>query len=177
MRSQLGHWHANEGLENASRMISTCVRESRPEEDTLIARHFYRMWLDNGVNPEQILADWEPRVLAFMAAARRSLECRAFVAELDGKHIVASAVCQLFAGLYPDVLHPAQRCYGYLWGVYVEPGHRRRGIARLLSRAATEYLTSVGCTHALLHASPTGRSVYAALGFESTNEMRLSLIR
>lgn len=156
---------------------ATCIRVSRPEEDTLIARHFYRMWLDNGVTPEQIVVNWEPQVIAFIAAARQRLEYRAFVAELDGKHVVASAGCQLFAGLYPDILRPVQRRYGYVWGVYVEPTHRRRGIARQLSRATTEYLTSLGCTHALLHSSPTGRPIYAGLGFEPTNEMRLVLMK
>jgi ribosomal protein S18 acetylase RimI-like enzyme len=114
-------------------------------------------------------------VLAFLGAARRDLRYRAFVAELEDGRVIGSAGCQLFAGLYPDILEPAQRRYGYIWGVYVEPDQRRGGIGRRLTEAATAYLTSIGCTHALLHAAPSGHSVYAGLGFEPTNEMRLPL--
>jgi len=151
------------------------VRESRPDEDRLIARHFHAMWRDNDVPAERICADWEGRALAYVARARLELRYRAFVAELEGVGVVGSAGCQLFAGLYPDILEPSQRLYGYVWGVYVEADHRRLGIARRLTQAATDYLASIGCSHALLHASPPGRPVYAGLGFEPTNEMRLRL--
>jgi len=157
-------------------ITSSNIRESRPDEDAVVASHFYRMWLDNGVAPGRIRTDWESRTLAFVAAARRDLRYRAFVAEVDGSGIVGSAGCQIFAGLYPDVLEPVQRQYGYLWGVYVEPALRRAGIASRLTQAATAYLKEIGCTHVVLHASPPGRPVYAGLGFEPTNEMRLELL-
>ncbi len=152
------------------------VRESRPEDDGLLAGHFHSMWRDNGVATERIRADWESRALAFIRDARRELKFRAFVAESDGGEVIGSASCQLFAGLYPDILDSAERRYGYIWGVYVERDQRRQGVARGLTEAATAYLKSIGCTHALLHASPSGRPVYAGLGFEPTNEMRLSLL-
>ncbi len=155
----------------------THVREGHPEEDGLVAQHFYRMWRDNDVAADCISADWESRVLAFLGNARRELGYRAFVAESDDGRVVGSAGCQRFAGLYPDVLEPTYRRYGYLWGVYVEPDHRRQGVAHRLTHAATDYLTSIGCTRVLLHASPLGRSVYADLGFQPSNEMRRDLGR
>jgi ribosomal protein S18 acetylase RimI-like enzyme len=158
-----------------SASVAVQVRESRADEEALLAEHFYRMWRDNEVAAEHIHEDWMARVLKFIAAARRDLAYRAFVVEGADGVVVGSAGCQLFAGLYPDILQPAQRRYGYLWGVYVEPEHRRQGIARRLTQATTDYLASIGCTHAVLHASPPGRPVYAALGFEATNEMRLKL--
>lgn len=121
-----------------------------------------------------ILPDWQQRVEQFIARARCDLGFQAFVAEVDGQ-IVGSTSCQRFAGLYPLVLAPALRDYGYIWGVYVEPAYRRRGLARQLTQMAAEYLKTLGCTHALLHASPTGKPVYAQLGFLPTNEMRLDL--
>ncbi len=153
----------------------THVRESRPEDDSLIASHFHRMWRDNGIVEDHICPDWKERVLAFIGTARRERRYRAFIAELAGGGVIGSAGCQLFAGLYPDILAPAHRQYGYIWGVYVEPEQRRQGVARLLTETAMAYLMSIGCTHALLHASPLGRPVYTALGFEPTNEMRFLL--
>jgi predicted GNAT family acetyltransferase len=60
--------------------------------------------------------------------------------------------------------------------VYVVPEQRRRGLATALTRAALDYLRGIGCTHALLHASPSGRPVYTGLGFQPTNELRLELL-
>jgi GNAT superfamily N-acetyltransferase len=56
--------------------------------------------------------------------------------------------------------------------VHTEPPWRRRGLARrlmleVLSWARTEALDSL-----VLHAAPEGRSLYEALGFVATNEMR-----
>jgi ribosomal protein S18 acetylase RimI-like enzyme len=151
------------------------VRDGRPDDDALIAEHFRQMWKDNGIAEAQICGGWAAKVLEFVSSARQALQYRAFVAELGSGHILGSASCQLFAGLYPNVLEVEQRKYGYVWGVYVLPECRRRGIARALTEAALDHLRGIQCTHALLHASPSGRPVYAALGFQASNEMRLDL--
>ena len=89
--------------------------------------------------------------------------------------VVGSAACQVFAGLYPSVFQGDKRKYGYIWGVYVAPTARGQGVAKALTHACTDYLRIIGCTRALLHASPQGESVYKSLGFETSNEMRLEL--
>jgi ribosomal protein S18 acetylase RimI-like enzyme len=155
--------------------VPASIREGTIEDDARVAGHFRSMWLDNGVAAERIQGDWQQRICDFIRAARGGLLYRAFIAETPEAGAVGSASCQLFAGLYPDVLTREQRRYGYIWGVYVEPAHRRCGIATALTRRANAYLASIGCSHVLLHASPPGRPVYAALGFEPTNEMRLGL--
>ena len=53
--------------------------------------------------------------LQFIEQARRDLFYTAFVAEVDA-HVVGSASCQLFAGLYPNILTADYRQYGYIWG-------------------------------------------------------------
>ena len=45
----------------------------------------------------------------------------------------------------------------------------------LYAGALVEALRARGCTHAVLNASPSGRSVYERLGFQPSNEMRLTL--
>ena len=154
---------------------SFVVRAAGPDDDALIAEHFRQMWLDNGIAEERICDSWREDVLAFVSSARRSLEYRAFVAELEHGQIVGSASCQLFAGLYPNILQAKQRKYGYVWGVYVQADCRQRGIATALTRATLDHLRAIACTHALLHASPSGRPVYDALEFQATNELRLDL--
>lgn len=150
------------------------VRAADTTDGPLLARHFHALWRDNAVPEAAITDDWEARVLAFLAEARERLDYQGFVAEIE-KEVVGSAGGQRFAGLYPDVLAREHRAYGYLWGVYVEPGHRCRGIARQLTEAVSAHLKAIGCTRVLLHSSPHGRTVYEKLGFAPTNEMGLGL--
>lgn len=91
------------------------IRVASPHEDSLIAMHFYQMWLDLNVPAQAIHADWLKLSLQFIEQARRDLFYAAFVAEVDA-HVVGSASCQLFAGLYPNILTADYRQYGYIWG-------------------------------------------------------------
>lgn len=150
------------------------IRAANPQEDSFIAEHFYQMWRDNNVPEALIEANWREIVLQFIDRARRDLNYKAWVAEVDGQ-VIGSVSCQLFAGLYPNALKPEYRKYGYLWGVYVEPPYRGQGIAKELTGMATAYLKSLGCTQAILHASPSGKPLYEGLGFTVGNEMRLNL--
>jgi ribosomal protein S18 acetylase RimI-like enzyme len=154
------------------------IRSATPADDALIAAHFYQMWRDNDVPAEAIATNWQVKIQQYLDYARRSLGYQAFVAEVNdlGKgRIVGSAGCQRFAGLYPNILKASYRQDGYIWGVYVEPAFRRRGIATQLTDQAITYLRSMGCTHAVLNASPSGRPVYRSLGFADNNVMRRAL--
>ncbi|HEY9641669.1 MAG TPA: GNAT family N-acetyltransferase [Coleofasciculaceae cyanobacterium] len=150
------------------------VRAATPAEDSLIAHHFYQMWLDNQVSADTMAIDWLEITLQFISQARQTLNYQAFVAEVDGQ-VVGSAGCQRFAGLYPNVMKASERSDGYIWGVYVEPDYRGRGIATQLTQQTIAYLKAIGCTHAVLNASPSGRPVYSRLGFTESNVMRLDL--
>jgi GNAT superfamily N-acetyltransferase len=139
-----------------------------------IARHFYQLWLDNGVPETQIKSDWQSIVQTFIDRATQELEYRAFVAETpDG--MIGSVSCQLYAGLYPPILADTQRKYGYIWGVYVKAEYRKQGIGKHLTAMAIEYLQTLNCTRILLHAAPAGRGVYEGLGFTPSNGMWLDL--
>lgn len=150
------------------------IREATLQEDSLIAKHFYQLWLDVGVPEDLIHSDWEDVILSFIEQARKNLFYQGFVALVDGV-VVGSASCQLFAGLYPHTLKEEYRKYGYIWGVYVEKSYRRQGIAKKLTKTTIEYLQGIGCTRAVLNASPEGKPVYESLGFISSNAMHLDL--
>ena len=150
------------------------IREASSSEDSLIAKHFYQMWRDLNVPDYAIQSDWIETTLRFINQARQELGYKAFVAEMKGT-VIGSASCQLFAGLYPNIFVSQYRKSGYIWGVYVEPLHRRQGIAKQLTATTVEHLKSLGCTQAVLNASPLGQSVYSNLGFSLRNEMRLDL--
>lgn len=150
------------------------IREASPQEETLIAEHFYQMWRDNEVPADSIRSDWLDITLQFISRASQELCYKAFVAEINTK-VIGSASCQLFGGLYPQVLENQYRKYGYIWGVYVEPPHRRKGLGKKLTNTAVDHLKLLGCTRVILHASPLGKLVYSSLGFSDSNEMRVDL--
>ncbi len=157
-------------------MDDPTIREGRDDEVDGLAEAFRSMWLDNEVPPEAIESDYRDRVRRFVADGRERAQLRFFVAESEGR-IVGTVCAQLFDGLYPAILTEATRRYGYVWGVYVAPARRRTGLGKRLTERAVEALRELSCTHVLLHAAPPGRGIYERLGFESTNEMRLTLER
>lgn len=150
------------------------IRAATSEEDGLIARHFYQMWLDNQIAESAIATNWLEITLQFIDQARQTLSYQAFVVEVEGQ-VVGSAGCQRFVGLYPNIMQATERCDGYMWGVYVEPAYRSQGTATQLTQQTIAHLKAIGCTHAVLNASPSGKPVYARLGFVDGNLMRLDL--
>ena len=154
--------------------INIEIRETIPQEDSIIAEHFYQLWLDVGVPENSIKPNHHSLTLEFITQARQNLSYKGFVAEVDSV-IVGSASCQLFTGLYSLILEEEYRKYGYIWGVYVQPSHRRKGIAKQLTNATIQHLKSINCTKAILNASPVGKPVYENLGFVPSNSMQLDL--
>ncbi len=150
------------------------IRETLASEYHVIAQHFYQLWLDNKVTADSISDDWLEITLEFIAKAKQDLYFQSFVAIVNNK-VIGSISCQVFAGLYPMLFKPDFRRYGYIWNVYVESDYRRQGIATKLTQKAIAHLNSLNCTHAILHASPQGKSVYESLGFIPKNEMILEL--
>lgn len=153
---------------------SFIIRSAAVEEDLIVAQHFYQLWLDNDIAPDVIDDDWLQTTLEFIAKARQDLSFQAFVGIIDNE-VVASVSSQIFSGLYPFPFKPSFRQYGYIWNVFVKSAYRRQGIGRELTNTAINYLRSINCSHAILHASPHGKPVYENLGFVPKNEMILEL--
>jgi ribosomal protein S18 acetylase RimI-like enzyme len=154
--------------------FNVLIREAIAQEDWLIAEHFYQLWLDNQVSPELIKTNYREITLEFIKNARQKLNFKAYFAEAEGQ-IIGSASCQIFEGLYPLILSESCRKYGYIWGVYVEPKYRGQGIGKQLTQSAIAHLKSIDCTHVVLNASPSGKPVYASLGFIEGNGMWLDI--
>ncbi len=120
------------------------------------------------------MGNWSDVTLAFMKKAEENNKGRAFVAEAKDT-VIGTAQCMINRKLNPRTLRREIRTDGYIWSVYVDPIHRRQGLATRMIEACVNYLKAIGCTRIVLHASPAGKPVYAALGFHDTNEMRLEV--
>ncbi len=152
------------------------IRAASDSDDAVLVAHYLALWESYGVPPGHFLEDCEARVLAFIAEGRDRHGLVAFLAEEDGD-VLGSAVCQRHLSPYPEVLQPEIRSFGYVWSVFVQPAHRRRGIARALMERAMTYLREVGCTTVVLHSSDAGVPLYESIGFEMAKEMRLAFER
>jgi ribosomal protein S18 acetylase RimI-like enzyme len=146
------------------------VREAKPDEFASVALFWYAMGQEIGWRAEDLVENWLERKLAYYARRSRAGELRSFVAQVGGE-VVGSASGFVIDGYPRDFFRRNDR--GYIIGVYVRPEFRRRGIARALTVAATEWLLAIGCRVVRLHASEAGRHVYPALGFVPSNEMEL----
>lgn len=63
----------------------------------------------------------------------------------------------------------------WILNIYVEPQHRRQGLARAITEALIDWCRQNDFGSVALHASEYGRGLYEKLGFRPTNEMRLRL--
>jgi len=93
---------------------------------------------------------------------------------MDGSREIAGGVGILLQSSPPRPWEVQHR-RAYLLNLYVYPKHRRRGIARRLVETSVGWCREEGYATVSLHASEVGRNLYASLGFQPTNEMRLKL--
>lgn len=145
---------------------------AKPSEDEILVGHYLKIWDSYGTPPEHYRSDAAARILSFIRSGREERRLTSSLAVVDGD-IAGSASCQLHQSPFPEVIRPEQRLHGYIWSDYVADAFRRRGIASALTDKAVDYLKSIGCTTAVIHASDAGEPVYRAAGFELAKEMRL----
>jgi GNAT superfamily N-acetyltransferase len=148
-------------------MLAT--RTATPTDAPLLTAHRQAMFAEMGKVTDDALATMS---LHFEPWVRRMIEEGKYIGwiiESDG-HPVASA------GLFllewpPHPLDPSNGHRGYLLNMYVDPVHRRQGLAKNLVQLCLNETRRRGIRVAALHASEAGRPLYSAVGFSSTNEM------
>jgi len=74
----------------------------------------------------------------------------------------------------PHMVGPGSR-RGNILNVYTRPEFRRQGLARRLIETAIDWCRANGVRTVILYASDEGRPLYRALGFEASNEMRMTM--
>lgn len=119
------------------------------------ARQFYMPWL------EQSLANGVYKGYAVVHSETNSI-------------VAGAAIWTSIGGPFGKVMsHDLRRAT--LTNVYVETGHRRKGIARALVQRLIKLAKQEGYPCLNLHASDAGRPLYESFGFEDTHEYRLIL--
>ena len=154
------------------RMTDIAIRQLRPPELDLAAEMRERM------TRELQAGDIDPadphvhgRFVEFYRARLAAGTSATFVAERGG------SICGL-ASVYKLVNHRSEifgQPSAYVSNVYVEPEQRRKGLATALTQRCIDWAREHGCVVVRLRTSKMGRYVYAAMGFEQSDEMEMPL--
>ena len=138
----------------------------------ILAEHRKRMWLD--IHPE-----YEREVQATEKGARRWISDELSRGSLIGLIVrtsdgeVAGSGCIWLREEQPRPTD-MRLVVPYLMSMYTLKRFRRRGVASIIVRGALKWCREQKYERVVLHASKVGKSVYERLGFEPSNEMRLS---
>jgi ribosomal protein S18 acetylase RimI-like enzyme len=138
----------------------------------LICRHREEMFRDAG-RSEDVLQTMTTNFRSWLQPRLHDGTYFGFVIS-DGNEPVAGIGLMLI-DWPPHPSHPTQDKRGYVLNVYVEPAHRRRGLAHELMRLAEAEFERRGVGFAILHATEKGRDLYAGLGWNGTTEMSKTL--
>lgn len=141
-------------------------RQGDPSGIPVYAQFWHDMLIESTAAGSGYLADWRERLELDFTEQMAAGTMAWFVAE-DAGHIVGTAAAILSNGR-SNVLRDITAT---LAGIYVVPGHRRRGIARELTERAIAWCTERGCARIRLQASQAGRALYESLGFRTFSEM------
>ena len=157
-------------------MASIDIRLAIPADSLLLATQRVAMFRDMGRTTPAIEPHLFESCAAYFSKALASGEYVGWVAELTGRtqSTIGGAGVQ-FRPLIPRTDSSGQFLLvgreGLILNVYVDPTHRRQGVARRLMEALIEWAPGAGIVRLVLHAAPDGRRLYEALGFRESNEM------
>jgi GNAT superfamily N-acetyltransferase len=148
------------------------LRPVAPGDLDTIVRHRSAMFRDSG-RPAELIAALEAPFRAWLAPRLDDGRYFGWIIEQDGTPVAGIGMMELEWPPHPS--HPTSDRRGYILNVYVEPTHRRRGLARRLMAAATDEAKARCLEFVVLHATEQGRSLYASLGWTSSREMAISI--
>lgn len=98
---------------------------------------------------------------------------RAWVARTPGGEAVGMANAAVFERMPKLGIPPSRWAYGA--NVWVDPGHRRRGVGGLLMQALVEWARAEGMVRVVLAPSEISRPLYSAFGFREAADSLLRL--
>src|SRR5215467_6159837 len=147
-------------------------RASTADLDTLVG-HRRAMFHDMGYHDDVALNSMSARFRVWLLERMNSGDYQAWLACAPDGSIAAGAGLWLM-DWPPHMIGQGVR-RGNILNVYTSESFRRRGLARWLMEAALLWCRENHVDTVILHASPSGRSLYESMGFTPTNEMRLRL--
>jgi GNAT superfamily N-acetyltransferase len=151
-------------------------RPVTPDDLDLICRHRREMFMASGRSAD-LVAPMDGPFRDWLAPRLASGAYFGWIVEQAGDEGggAVGGLGMMVIDWPPHPAHPTQAARGYVLNVFVEPGHRGRGLAGALMRLATDEGRRRGLDLMVLHATAMGRPMYEKLGWGPTSEMSLSL--
>lgn len=149
------------------------IRQGTLDDAETVVAHRRAMFREMGYRDDRAL---DTMCEAFRPWLERKMRCNEYLAwfAVDAGGAIAAGLGLWLMDWPPHMIGPgAPR--GNILNVYTRPESRRMGLARRLIDAALAWCLLNRVRAVILHASDDGRRLYESLGFEATNEMRISL--
>ncbi len=118
---------------------------------------------------EKVIMTQTAHFRAWLAPRLRDGSYFGYIVEDAGKPVAGIGLMVIEWPRGPN--HPTSDQRGYVLNVFVEPSHRRQGLAEKLMKLADNEFARRGATYAVLNAIQMGRPLYEKLGWAATNEM------
>jgi GNAT superfamily N-acetyltransferase len=142
--------------------MSYRVRPATLDDADALVHHRVAMFTDMGVPLDAEALDAAFR--AWLADTMPAGTYRAWLAEDASGAIVAGGGITLLP--WPPGPQYMGRRLAYVYNVYTEPEHRRRGLARLIMEAIHGWCRASDVTSVALNASRDGVPLYETLGYQ-----------
>jgi len=147
-------------------------RAATADAETLVA-HRRAMFHDMGYNDDVALDAMAAKFRVWLLERMNAGDYHAWLVSAPDGSIAAGAGLWLMDWPPHMIGRSARR--GNILNVYTNAGSRRLGLARRLMEEVLLWCGENRVDTIILHASPSGRSLYESMGFIATNEMRLRL--
>jgi GNAT superfamily N-acetyltransferase len=149
------------------------IRPATPADVESILHHRREMFRSMGYGDEAALERMATACRGYFASAVSDGSYLGWMAIADDGGVVGGGgICLMD---WPSNPRDPQTRRAMILNMYVEPGCRRRGIARALMQTMIDWCRAHDFRNVDLHASDEGRPLYESMGFKPTNEMRLEL--
>ena len=150
--------------------MTTTARPVAEQDLKLICEHRERMFAESGRTRESLrlmTAAFEQWLLPRLADGSY------FGWMLEEADVVIAGLGMMIIDWPPHPSHPADHRRAYILNVFVEPEHRRKGLAKRLMALAEARARELGVGYAILHSTRQGRLLYESLGWGATSELAI----
>jgi len=152
---------------------SFTIRQATLADLAIIVTHRRKMFEDMGHDDPAILGAAEPHYRRWIQERLENGRYLGWLAVTSEGAVVAGVGLWLLD--WPPGFFDTSPYRGYILNVYTEQAFRKRGLARQLVQVALDWCAEHEIQVVSLHSSNQGYSVYEAMGFTPTNEMRIVL--
>jgi GNAT superfamily N-acetyltransferase len=144
------------------------VRPATLDDTDVLVRHRVGMFTDMGIALD--VAALEIAFRAWLTEMMPAGTYRAWLVETDEGHVVGGGGITVLP--WPPGPRYAGDRLAFVYNVYTDAAHRRRGLARLVMDTIHAWCRDEGVTSIALNASVDGRPLYESMGYvESPNPM------